>query len=70
MYICNRKNGTGCILGDRYPWCGVVVSRCRGLSLQPIDLAVMSVTSLLANQSVASGSERACHDVISVNVWP
>ena len=45
-------------LGDFIYW-------CHGLSLQRNDLAITSVTSLLANQPVASESERARDQVPS-----
>ena len=37
-----------------------IVYRCQELSLQRIELAITSVSSLLGNQLVASGSQRAC----------
>ena len=37
-----------------------IMYRCQELSLQRIELAITSVSSLLGNQLVASGSQRAC----------
>ena len=39
--------------------CAIVLYRCHELSLQRIELANTSVSSLLTNQPVASESERA-----------
>ena len=44
------------------------VALCHGLSLQWINLVIMSVTSLLANQPVALESECACEQCQSAAV--